>query len=308
MDTPPYIYLDLCHWIALLQAETGQNDQRRYSPALNKLNHLVDSGRVIVPLSGEHLMEVAKIGHPEQREPLARLMVRLSRGWFLKDCRRALIPELKRAVARQYGREANDEPFAPLTKRISEAFPQQAYNNIHAELADLLYSNPGRLEKLLATSRVTSHFVNNWAIFAERHEHGRDLCKDVSRIVRKRAYCVQVMRSVQEDVISVLAEFGIEWKDLRISRPEQAVAFLEAIPTLNVEISLFTERNEHRDRAIADNDEIDISYLSRAIPTCDIVATEKFWSTLANRLGLSEQYGTRVGHNLNELLADVIAA
>ncbi|MGA3292797.1 MAG: hypothetical protein ABSE45_02305 [Candidatus Acidiferrales bacterium] len=121
--------------------------------------------------------------------------------------------------------------------------------------------------------------------------------------MRKRAYCVLVMDGIQTHLISILKEFGLQWTDLASRSPEALVGFLQSVPTLDVEITLFTERNEHRDRRIDPNDEIDIGFLSLATPCCDLIATEKFWAT--HRTNLDRKYGTYVGHDLNDLLASL---
>src|SRR4051794_4566567 len=81
--TPRLIYLDLNKWIDLAHAETGTEKGKSYRCALEVAEQLVAKGRTLFPLSSAHFMEVAKIGNDEQRRTLSRLMVRLSRGWFL---------------------------------------------------------------------------------------------------------------------------------------------------------------------------------------------------------------------------------
>jgi hypothetical protein len=80
---PLLVYLDLNKWIDFAHAEAGTERGRRYESALTAAGELVAEGRVIFPLSFAHFMEVAKIGSDAQRRKLARLMVRLSRGWLL---------------------------------------------------------------------------------------------------------------------------------------------------------------------------------------------------------------------------------
>lgn len=82
---------------------------------------------------------------------------------------------------------------------------------------------------------------------------------------------------------------------------EQLLAFWESIPTLHVEIALESERDEQRSREIQANDVIDVSFLSVAIPYCDIVVTERFWVHLAQRNGLDQSYDTILLTDLTEL-------
>ena len=77
---------------------------------------------------------------------------------------------------------------------------------------------------------------------------------------------------------------------------------LLGLPLLDVEINLHVERNEHRDRKVEPNDEIDLGFLSLAVPYCHVVITEKFWASVVCRLKLDQKYGTFIGCDLNEIL------
>jgi hypothetical protein len=86
------------------------------------------------------------------------------------------------------------------------------------------------------------------------------------------------------------------------------LGLLESIPVLDVEINLHVERNEHKGRKIEPNDEIDIAFLSLAVPYCHIVVTERFWANLILRLKLDLKYGTIVANDLNEVLMGLAVA
>lgn len=53
-----------------------------------------------------------------------------------------------------------------------------------------------------------------------------------------------------------------------------------------------SERDELRSREIDANDVMDVSFLSVAIPYCDIIVTEQFWVDLAKRNRLDQAYCT----------------
>lgn len=299
---PHCVYLDLNQWIYLAQAEAGTDERKQHGLALKAATDLVSAGEAIFPLSSEHFMEVAKIGDDTRRRKLAKLMVKLSQGWFLVSANSLLVEELRRAIARQFQRRFCGEENAAVTRSFRAAFGQPSQLGIRREFDDTIFHSPAILEELLATARVSREFVNRWNTFAKNHEEGRQLRWDVSRKIRKRAYCVLVTYDIQDHLASVLDEFDLRWKDLEDLGPERLVRLLESVPILDVEINLFTERNEHRDRRIEPNDEIDIAFLSVAVPYCRVVATEKFWANLVHRTKLDEKYGTYVGHDLNEIL------
>ncbi len=301
------MYLDLNQWIYLARAEAGADARKQYRLALQTARDLVSAGQAVFPLSAEHFMEVAKISDDTRRRKLAQLMVKLSQGWFLVSTSSLLLIELRKAIAQQFQRRSCTEGIVPVSRSLGAAFGQPSWLGIQGKYDDMIFHSPGILEELLATARVSQEFVNRWNTIAENHEKGRQLRRDVPREIRKRAYCALVTHAIQDSLVCVLKEFRLRWNELENLGPERLVRLLESVPSLDVEINLFTERNEHRDRWIQPNDEIDIAFLSVAVPYCRAVATEKFWANLVRRTKLDEKYGTYVGHDLNEVLSHVRA-
>ncbi len=106
----------------------------------------------------------------------------------------------------------------------------------------------------------------------------------------------------RSNIVTVLGEFDLTLEDFGNLGPSGCVELLEKVPSLDVEINLFVERNEHKDRKIAPNDEIDLGFLSLTIPYCQTVITEKFWTSLIRRLKLDTKYGTEVGYDTGKML------
>ena len=106
-QSPLLVYLDLNKWIDLAHAETGTDKGKLHESALKSAERLAAEGRVIFPLSFGHFMEVAKIGNDNQRRTLARLMVKLSQGWFLASASSLMMTELRRAIALRF-----EKPFS----------------------------------------------------------------------------------------------------------------------------------------------------------------------------------------------------
>jgi len=55
-------------------------------------------------------------------------------------------------------------------------------------------------------------------------------------------------------------------------------------------------------RSFDKNDYKDISFLATAVPYCDVVVTEKFWTSLIKSNKLDQKFNTSVTNNLNDLL------
>ena len=56
-------------------------------------------GKIIVPLSSQHVIELAKIEDRTHRERIARVMVDISHGWTLAPEHTLLVAEIQRAIA-----------------------------------------------------------------------------------------------------------------------------------------------------------------------------------------------------------------
>lgn len=300
---PLLVYLDLNKWVDLAHAETGTEKGKQYETALKTADELVTAGRVIFPLSFAHLMEVSKIGKDEQRRTLARLMVRLSRGWFLPSAGSRLPDELRRAIAARFGKAFRDPGRIVLTRSLKAAIADPRLIDASGGFDEALFQSPEFLEAFIAAARTGPEFLDNWRTFADQHEAGRSLRWDTSRDVRKLAYCTLVTAGIHDRLVGVLAEFGLMLNVLEFLGPDGCVALLERIPLLDVEINLHVERNEHRDRKIAPNDEIDLGFLALAIPYCHVVITEKFWASLVRRLKLDQKYQTLISCDLNEVVS-----
>ena len=129
----------------------------------------------------------------------------------------------------------------------------------------------------------------------------RSLGKSYSKSSRKRAYVADLTYYLQPELAKVLASYKQTFGDFLDLDKKRSKAFFEGVPTLIVEIELATERDEHWDKEVDPNDMTDISFLSVAIPYCDIVVTEKFWTDLARRKKLHEKYDTAILSDLLEL-------
>ena len=263
------VYLDLNKWIDLARAEAGKD--QKYASILKFCEDRVTEGQAVFPLSSEHFMEVAKIGDDSRRIRLAGLMSRLSKGWLIAAPNTLLVAELRRAIAMKFNKSHAPQAAVAFTRSVRTAFGVLE-NGMEAR-NDILFQLPGVLEELLSTARTTRDFVNRWQTFANRHEDARSRVCDEPPEIRKRAYCARLTIGIQDRLQSVMKEFDLEWKDLESLGPEGCVELLELVPFFDVEINLNLQRNQHRDRKIPPNDEIDIGFLAMAIPYCNIVVT-----------------------------------
>ncbi|WP_146758850.1 hypothetical protein [Micromonospora noduli] len=77
----PVVYLDQNHWIDLARYCTGSSQiSEDRARVCRRITELVEAGKIILPVSGAHLVEIAKKGD-RQRRDVAQVMVKHSQGW-----------------------------------------------------------------------------------------------------------------------------------------------------------------------------------------------------------------------------------
>ncbi len=139
-------------------------------------------------------------------------------------------------------------------------------------------------------------------IMAEQ-KNMREAGRQYNRDMRRRGFAARLNSdpAIQALLQSSLQKVGRSFQDFLALGREQILAFWDSIPTLHVETTLESERDEQRSREIDANDVIDVSFLSVAIPYCDIVVTERFWVDLAKRNRLDQTYDTILLTDLADL-------
>ncbi len=300
-------------WIALARAYHECRGGDRYNTILSGVLSSVKEGEAIFPLSAAHLIETRKKLNLPQRTRLAQVMVEVSQGWTLAPTGYLTPVELEIAIAHLFGQVPPDPPEA-LGRGIPFAFGEseelQDDLDISKERAQLLQAvldTPKGLAALLVgldeslNVRGVRDFEHQATLFAKRVEETRRIGKNFSKAMRKRAYAADLTLHLQAELEQLLSKYRRGLDDFPNIGTSSLMAFFERVPTLDIEIELATERDEHWDKPIDPNDMIDVSILSIAIPYCNIVVTERFWAHLAKRKGLDEKYDTIILCDLMEL-------
>ncbi|WP_055475444.1 hypothetical protein, partial [Gordonia sp. HS-NH1] len=118
---------------------------------------------------------------------------------------------------------------------------------------------------------------------------------------------VAVMSELADVIDPLMSECdrsGVDLNDLIASKHAQ-YDLLKGIPSRWVMSELRRVRLRNPQQPWTRNDLNDLSFLSIAIPYCDVVVTERQWARHIDQLGLAELHGTTVLHDLTSL-TDVI--
>ena len=310
---PLLIYLDQNKWINLNGAYHNLPNGMRFKTILECIKLAAKNGTAIFPLSDVHVIETRKAKDLTHRRRLAQVMVEISQGWTLAPASHLVPQQLRVAIASLYGEQTQPEPAA-LGRGIPFAFGQA--ENLHIDLGlskgeakhlQAILDSPHGLAAFLVgndeslSAQGVIDFERRAHLLGDKVERARAVGKAYSKAERKRAYVAELTYHLQPELTQVLALYGKTLRNLLDLGKSRLTAFFEQVPTLHVEVELATERDDFWNRLVDPNDMVDVSFLSVAIPYCDIVVTEKFWTDLAKRKKLGQRYETVVLSDLFDL-------
>ena len=86
--------------------------------------------------------------------------------------------------------------------------------------------------------------------------------------------------------------------DRIFSSIESTIDFMQSVPSFHVRTALLYEILNNKSHPIKLNDNKDISFLSAAVPYCDVVITERTWVHIIKKNKLDVKYGTIVSNTL----------
>lgn len=109
------------------------------------------------------------------------------------------------------------------------------------------------------------------------------------------------MLDLSEHMDRALGQIGRTQGEMFALGHEAAMRLLSENAPLNVQVQLAVARDMHWDRTVQPNDLQDIGALCVAIPYCDFVVTEKFWTRIIEQTGTGKLHGTSVTSDLATL-------
>jgi hypothetical protein len=321
---PKLLYLDQNKWIDLSRANSGHPHGQPFKDALAAVRAAVDSGKLIVPYSAVNITEIAADHDPQRRERLARFIVE-------ESCNRTILPfmvvrpwEVRNALHRHLGKP---EPIAIRLNVVrcgfSHALGVQARVRLRGDAGDQVAAAPEMADVLTQVDAILRDYAESTELAMDQIlEEGNDTVAteafDASEkavlshleAVRARAktditsdqrWAMEILEHLRFSDVGraleqALAEFGILPLEFiqSLGTPEVFKAFFSGISTLHVMLSLTVARDRDLVRRIDQNDARDLIALSVALPYCNVVVYEKYWTSMLKSLALDKEYGTKV--------------
>jgi hypothetical protein len=304
-DETTIVYLDQNKWIDLSRAYHRMPGAQKFQHVLEKIQKAVSNKSAIFPLSFQHYYETNKNSDLEQRKRLASVMAEISQGIAISPQERMLQWELIEALGKLY-----NAPISKMPPVFGYGFPCAFGISVSEkqfkQIQDKITSPDATFHLLMEADNSefndwVEDFKTTHTNLVSRLEEFRKKVKTLNKLSRKHAYIVHHAIALEEEITESLSYFNRTPEELFSIGAEKLDSFWEKVPTLNVEIELAVARNEHWDRDIEPNDITDISFLSVAIPYCDVLVVEKYFHNLIKQKGLDKKYKTQVFRSINDL-------
>jgi hypothetical protein len=308
------VFIDQNKWIDLGRVEAGKITSGTLVVLYEQLAEAVDRGRVIFPLTISHILETSKRNDPTSRTHVAAAQARLSKGYVFRSRKARLLIEMRFALQRLFGEIPlllpDNWAIVPGFTQAFELFDQMVASPTEAERSRLLNQQVDPREQFLGfmlnqneSSRRAAHsaFVSESASLVARIEKRRRLLNGQTVDLRRRAYAAMLFHDHQGYVAQVLESIGHTVEEMKAKGAEAMVAFLQNVPTLNVEVEM-AARLESQTGDIKQNDIRDMLSFYTAIPYASHIIAEKAFISLARQSKLDAQYKTSLSQKLESLL------
>lgn len=292
------VYLDQNVLSFIAKVELGQIRDERVERLFQRLQSLVEGGRIVCPESTFHRIE-SELGSDLLKARLLEIIQQLSKGVSLRDWREMVDAQMRRAVEGFFGSKpsslSREEAF--LNKPIETGVPtlqelERLKNQYKTRWEGL------RKEVLEGYQRGLPELTNK--LFRQQREHERKALV--------RGYLLQAERETRLSTYIMDAYHlegprrnGLEdYKahDPNLKRLEsftdsgwlRAAPFVDIVSSLNAAILVYEEAREPEE-----GDFYDSLIVGTVLPYCDVLVTDNFLkSILTKRLGFHRKYHVEV--------------
>lgn len=310
------VYLDQKCWINIAKLYYGDKSERE-SDIVKKILVASESGQIIFPLSLSHINETNRISDDKRRNQLAGLMTKISKGYTLQPNFNWLLrAEIKNIVLRKLGLKTKNIRELIVKKGISNALGAKATlvpkneiktpelpENEKNKLLTLLES-PEAIELILKQRPPENLEQNKKELVKKVEQNRQELSNIKDNNLRQRLFFA---KSMFEIVGPELRKISIQYnlpKDFFLglkSTRKDIEKLLDNIPTARCLFTLIYHRDNQLQRPIQVNDFNDIWFLTLALPYCNIVVTEKMWTSIATRAKLDVKNNTIILSSISQL-------
>jgi hypothetical protein len=312
---PRYAYLDQNQWIYLARDYWGKPQNQAHRGIAEQLLGKVSSDEIRLPLSSIHFIEHLRAESAARRQRLAEVFDLFSAGWFMASWSQVLPVEIHRAIVKAFAAHCSVPPPEVFGKGFLFGLgPKQrellCEGRTEQRVQDLrtIAALPGAVLDLLTFPNESGRRQQNERVSklgeanAAAAEGLRSARRSDSVEEHRRAQYAGYTLHHQDSIFPALGAVGRTPDDFLALGIEGLSRFWSDVPSLDVDCELALYRDRQWTRRVHENDMRDIGHLALAVPYCDVVVTERFWTRAAEETGLSTKYGATVCTNLTQLL------
>ncbi|MFG1879349.1 hypothetical protein ACGFIV_31365 [Sphaerisporangium sp. NPDC049003] len=310
----PTIYLDQNHWSTLTntihQPDRVENEHERSASA--QLIELAKAHKVVLPMSAAHLAETAKQVDREQRYQRALTILQLSGGWQLRDPLDLRRFELRQALTIRYRQRCLLPPAAitlepgavhsgrdSMLPRVDPGLPPHAQWAVHA-----IQCISGIIDAILDAGHVPMAPAPGWAASLQQFaEFLRD--NPTGKEMKRRRTHAKFLADLGRELPEEAHRAGItpdEMSDWALNHSEEG---LPSMPTLGLFREVLHEKLSDGQLHWAENDLVDMMYLTAAAGYCDYVVGERahaaHTANASRRLGRADKLYRNIRSLIEEL-------
>ena len=294
-DFPKCLYLDQNMWIGLAQAARGLPLGERFQEALAAIRIAVDSGKLLVPLSLVHIIETAIPGRPERRVNLIEFMLSLSRNLSIRHYKQVRPLEIENSIRRWYG--LGDLHAIRPQLIVESAFPAVGAS---ADLSQIPAEWLSLVESVIRSAAIFQTAFT--AISDERDAIRNAVAQEMTgagqlQQIRDRSqqqltdrqrellnYALMFKENaIENELVNALQRTGVpleRWVTDILSKPDEIIHFAEDVPFIDVFVRLNLLHCKNTSKVFEGHDVRDLVWMAVALPYCNIIAGETYWTTL----------------------------
>ena len=313
-------------WIQLTQARVGHKEGERYEAAYLMAQEASRRGAASFPLSLTHQYETQQRRKWESRLEVVETMVELSKFHAIAHPTVVVPREVDNAIAQMLGLSTAPVSvfgvgldFMTGAKFDGFAIPPQLdleELGYPAEFSKLVQLHPAHASELILMAGPHPDLQPQYrAAFAVMKAFDMQFAngqKEVARLIIEKAVgsdlddamVAYALSEIKEELIRGALRCGMPPTlviDRMQGRAENFRALLESLPSRHVVKELSFMQHKQTQKKWKDNDLSDLTALGIAVPYCNAVITEKYWTDTIRRRRLDERYKTIVSGKLVDL-------
>lgn len=320
VDGRPIVYLDQNHWstLAKMSRAPGRVPEVERKAAL-ELIALVEAGKIILPISAAHHSETSQWVDDDSRYQLALTMLRLSRGWQMRDPLAIWAEELQRGIAIHAGAEpSSSAPVFTLEPWVIH--DAEAHSTVWADdsaqrglPADLEFAFQSALstivyfDLLLSTAPIHREASHGWRAKQQRTTDA--LAADHRPKTQKRqlAYAF-ALEDLSREMAKAAAHTNVSTvafdKWLRSIWNKKVIE----TPAVGIFCSMFMDKHLNPRTKWQDNDLNDLFYLSAAAGYANHIVAERHTTGLIAQASKRLNASLAAHRSITDLMANLSLA